>query len=90
MSLDAAKKLQDSHAEQHGETLPILVFLHFPPIWGDFVMRELVDILHEYGVLHCYYGHIHNSYSTPLSIEFENIKFTITSSDFLSFYPLKI
>ncbi len=90
MSLDAAVSLQKSHIEAGGEKLPILVFLHFPPIWNDFVMRELVDILHEFEIERCYYGHIHNSYATPLTFEFENIKFTITSSDFLSFYPLKI
>ena len=90
MSLEAAVSLQKSRIDEDGEKLPILVFLHFPPIWNDFVMRELVDILHEFEIEHCYYGHIHNSYATPLSFEFENIKFTLTSSDFLSFYPLKI
>lgn len=90
MSLTVAAKLRDSHANECGELLPIIVFLHFPPIWNDFVMRELVDILHEFEIRNCYYGHIHNSYSNPLSFEFENIKFTLTSSDFLSFYPLKI
>lgn len=90
MSLESAVSLQKSRIDEDGEKLPILVFLHFPPIWNDFVMRELVDILHEFEIEHCYYGHIHNSYATPLSFEFENIKFTLTSSDFLSFYPLKI
>lgn len=90
MSLNSASELRDSHVKQGGEPLPILVFLHFPPIWNDFVMREIIDILHEFEISDCYYGHIHNSYSNPISFEFENIKFTLTSSDFLSFYPLKI
>lgn len=90
MSLDAAVSLRQKHISECGSELPILVFLHFPPVWGDYVMRELVDTLHKYGITECYYGHIHNTYSIPAAFEFEGIRFTITSSDFLSFYPLKI
>lgn len=90
MSLCEAKKLQDGIFEERGVKLPILVFLHFPPIWGEYVMQPLVNILKEFEISHCYYGHIHNSYSIPATFEYENIKFTLTSCDFLSFYPLKI
>ncbi len=90
MSLDAAKKLQSEHFGACDEKLPILVFLHFPPIWNEFVMQQLVDILKEFEISQCYYGHIHNSYAIPHTFEYENIKFTLTSCDFLSFYPLKI
>lgn len=90
LSLDAAKKLQTEYAEKNGNLLPITVFLHFPPVWGDFIMREFIDIFHEYGIKDCYFGHIHSAYSQPGKFEFEDITFTLTSSDFLNFYPLKI
>ena len=90
MSLDAAKKLQKEHEEEHGEILKILVFLHFPPVWNELEMRELTDVLKEYSVEECFFGHIHGTYSCPMSFVKENIKYTLTSSDFLSFYPLKI
>lgn len=90
LSLDAAKKLQAEYREQNGETLPILVFLHFPPVRGEYCIRELIDVLRDHNIENVYYGHIHNSYDTPRCFTFENIKFTIVSSDFLNFYPLKI
>ena len=90
ISLESAKKLQDKHLEEHGETLPILVFLHFPPVRGEYCIRELIDVLLAYKIENVYYGHIHNSYETPKSFTYDNIKFTIVSSDFLNFYPLKI
>ena len=45
LSLDEAKKLRDAK----DKNLPILVFLHFPPVWNGFVCREFIDVLHEYG-----------------------------------------
>lgn len=90
ISLEAAKKLQDEHFSETGVKLPILVFLHFPPVRAEYSIPELIDVLSAYGIENVYYGHIHNSYDTPKSFTHNNIKFTIISSDFLNFYPLKI
>lgn len=90
LSLDVAKSLQRSYFEEYGISLPILVFLHFPPVWNDFVMREFTDILIEYQIENCYFGHIHGSYSSPRQFVHQSIKYTLVSSDFLDFYPLKI
>lgn len=88
LSLDAAKKLQDDHFGECGEVLPITVFLHFPPVWGDFIMREFIDIFHEYGITECCFGHIHSAYNQPGRFDFEGINFTLVSSDFLNFHPI--
>ena len=48
------------------------------------------DVLEEYGIEECYFGRIHSAYSLPGRFTYQNIRFTLTSSDFLSFYPLKI
>lgn len=90
MSLECAKKLQNEHFEKTGELFEILVFLHFPPIRREKCIEEFVDVLTKYEIKRVYYGHIHNSYDIPRIIEYQNIKFILTSSDFLSFYPLKI
>ncbi len=90
ISLDAARTLRNEYEKENGVKLPILVFLHFPPVRGEYCIRELVDVLKAYEIENVYYGHIHNSYDTPRSFTFENIKYTIVSSDFLNFYPLKI
>ena len=90
LSLDAAKKLQESHESERGERLPITVFLHFPPVWGDFIMQEFIDAFREYGIKECYFGHIHSAYNQIGKFEHEGIKFTLTSSDFLNFHPIII
>lgn len=90
LSLDAAKKLQSDYMEQCEKTLPIEVFLHFPPVWYDFCMNEMLELLKEYEIDRVYFGHIHGAYSIPRSFEYEKITFILTSSDFLSFCPLKI
>ena len=86
MSLDAARKLQ----RENGNNLPVLVFLHFPPVWNGFVCREIVDVLHEYGIKSCYFGHIHGMYNHPRSFDFEGISMTLCSSDFLDFSLMPI
>ena len=90
LSLDSAKKLQTEREIENGDKLPITVFLHFPPIWGDFIMREFIDIFHEYGIKECYFGHIHSAYSQSGRFEFEGIKFVLVSSDHLNFYPIPL
>ncbi len=89
LSLDAAKKLQDEERTV-GRELPIEVFLHFPPLWSDFSMQEMLDMLGEYNIERVFFGHIHSAYSQPRTFSYKNISFTLTSSDFLNFYPLKI
>ena len=90
LSLEAAKKLQISEQDKNGRTLPIEVFLHFPPVWADFSMPEMLNLLQEYEIKRVFFGHIHSAYSAPRSFECQNMTFTLTSSDFLNFYPLKI
>ncbi len=84
MSIEAAAKLR-------GETgLEVVAFLHFPPVWGDFVCRDLVDLLHKYDVKHCYFGHIHGVYTMPRSFEFEGIQMALCSADFINFSPMPV
>ena len=90
LSLDDAVKIQKEVAAQEGKLLPIKVFLHFPPVWTDFICREFVDTLHAYHINECYFGHIHGIYNHPGTFSFEEISMTLVSSDFLDFYPLPI
>ena len=64
-----------------------IVFLHFPPVYNDYVCREIIDVLHKYGVKRVFYGHIHGVYNLPSTITFEDIRFTVTSADYLNFVP---
>ena len=81
LSLESAKKIK---LETNKE---IIVFLHFPPKWGDFECSEILNLLKEYDITRCYFGHIHGCYTAPSSITWENIKFKIISADYIDFIP---
>lgn len=72
------------------EEFEILVFLHFPPVYGGFVCREIVDVLHKYNIKRVYYGHLHGAYNLPSVTNFEGIDLFLISSDFLQFRPFLI
>lgn len=85
LSLDAAvqcrKELPDAE---------ILVFLHFPPVWNGQECKPFLDLLSEYGVKRCYFGHIHGGYAIPKSFSCRGIEMTLLSADHLEFLPKKI
>ena len=84
ISLDEALKIKEK------QDLNIIVFFHFPPVWNDFVAREFIDLLHEYNISNCFFGHIHGNYGVNKSFVFDNVKFSLVSSDFLNFTPIPI
>ena len=85
MSLDEADKLKTANPD--AETG---VFLHFPPVFGDFICEPLVEVLKSRGIRDCYFGHIHGVYNVPGNFEYEGIRMHLISADFLDFYPVKV
>lgn len=81
------RSLQAGKALGEGE---LIAFLHFPPVFGDFVCRPLLDILHAFDVKRVYFGHIHGVYNLPSHFDYESIRFTIVSADYLNFVPLRV
>lgn len=68
----------------------ILVFLHFPPVWGNFLCPEILDTLDKYKIKNCYFGHIHGGYNLPSVLYHNDIRFVRISADHLSFLPYPI
>lgn len=85
ISLDAGKRLQETNPEKE-----MLVFLHFPPIWGDLRCEPMISLLEEYGIRRCYFGHIHGNYAAPSSFLDGNIRYSLIAADYLSFAPRPI
>ncbi len=85
MSLDEADKLKTDHPDAQ-----TLVFLHFPPVFGDFICEPIVETLKSRGIRDCYFGHIHGVYNVPGNFEYEGIRMHLISADFLDFYPVKV
>ena len=82
MSIEEAISLRGDSNKQ------ILVFLHFPPVFNSFICDQIVDVLCEYGIKNCYFGHIHGVYNVPKSFVYRDINFTLISADYLNFVPM--
>ena len=82
MSLEQAKKLG-------GEPV---VFLHYPPYYRGLECSKMMDVLLEYGVKKCYYGHIHGKKNFRLAFEgeYRGINFRLISGDKVEFVPVLV
>ena len=68
-----------------------IAFLHYPPHLPGAQAQELVDVLNEFGVTECYYGHLHGkSIRYATQGERDGITYRLISADGLSFCPYKI
>ena len=82
LALTEAEKLQKLHNDKE-----IIVFFHFPPLWNDFCDENTFNILSEFNIRKCYFGHIHGSYNVPEKYEYKGITLTMISADYLNFIP---
>lgn len=82
MSIEEAKKLG-------GE---LTVFLHYPPYYRGTECSEIMDVLIEYNVKTCYYGHIHGKKNFRLAYEgvYKGVDFKLISCDKVGFVPVLV
>ena len=68
--------------------LPKIVFLHYPPRYKGYECQEILDILQQYDVRRCFYGHLHGA-SHGLAQEgiWDGIEFKLVAADKLNFKP---
>ena len=68
-----------------------LVFLHYPPLYQNYVCQEILDLLRTYQVRLCCYGHIHGK---GRQVAFQGWRdgtaYKLVSADQLGFIPLKL
>lgn len=73
------------------KTKEIIVMLHYPPIEENGVSNGFLDILKEYRVSECLYGHLHAAaHRTAPQGDFDGVKLRLVSCDYLQFTPLLI
>lgn len=82
-------RLEASLKEADGRD--ILCFLHYPPLYQGYRCLEILEILEQYPVKACYYGHLHGG-SLRLAIEgtYGKVAYHLVSADHLKFVPKKI
>lgn len=83
MSYHAAKALSD---------VDPIVFLHYPPVYGDVECEEIMQALLELGVRECYYGHLHGERTHKNAVlgMYKGIDFHLISGDYTRFIPILV
>ena len=84
LSITAAKK-------ENPDAEPI-VFLHYPPLFGQDRCEPVMNVLREFGIKRVFYGHLHGSAAHALAVTgvHEGIDFQLIAGDYIGFRPLKI
>ncbi len=86
-----AGRLETSILSALNENLEPIVFLHYPPIYGDEYNYEILNIMYKYNIKKCYYGHLHGkSHKYAICGERDGIDFRLISGDFVQFCPVRI
>lgn len=74
-----------------GTTPEKIAFLHYPPVYPGACAQELIDVLHEFDVKTCYYGHLHGrSIRFAVQGNVDGITYRLISADALGFCPYKL
>lgn len=69
----------------------VVVFLHYPPVSNSKVCEPIMNVLKEYKIARCYYGHLHGgAINGAINDVYDGIKFQLVSADYLGFCPLFI
>lgn len=84
-SIRAGEKLREKSPEKE-----LLVFLHYPPAYGNLRLRPICDVFPEAGVKRVFYGHMHNADSSRLVHQIGGATAELIAADHLGFCPMKI
>lgn len=76
-------------AAQKENLCEIYCFLHYPPIYSNFKCDEIINLMKNYNVTRCIYGHLHSdSIKWAVLGKHENIEYILASGDHVDFSPV--
>ncbi len=82
-------KISLQEGRQSGQ--PLLAVMHYPPLLQSAHRTGFTDLLEEYGVSICVYGHLHGqAHHARVEGLVHHVNYHLISSDFLNFIPLEI
>lgn len=85
-----AARLEFSIQSAKGEGERI-VFLHYPPVYGESVSEPMFQMLKKYDIKRCYFGHIHGAGARYVKEGlWDSVELRLISCDHMGFIPLKI
>ena len=68
-----------------------LCFLHYPPFYTGYTCQPILDLLAQYGVRLCCYGHLHGgSHRLAIQGDRAGIEYRMVSADYLKFRPMRL
>lgn len=68
----------------------VVVFTHYPPVYGEWICEEIFSIIKKYNVTRVYHGHIHGSGFHNAKSEHDGVEFKLLSADCIDFCPMLI
>ena len=85
------QRLKVSLSEARKQHLTPIAFLHYPPLFGSSRNELMLEVLHEFQVQDCYYGHLHGKiHEKAVQGLKDGIRYHLISGDYLQFVPEKI
>jgi hypothetical protein len=69
----------------------LCVFLHYPPVYEGHRCDPILDVLEEYEVSRCFFGHLHgHACGRAIEGEYRGTHFRLISADHIGFAPVLI
>ena len=68
-----------------------MVCLHYPPRYKGYECREILDLLEQYEVRRCFYGHLHGgSHNLAMEGLWDGIEYRLVAADYIGFQPFTV
>ena len=66
-----------------------VVFLHYPPVFGNYTCDPILELIEKYRIERCYYGHVHgDGIRYAFNGNRNGTVYTLVSADFINFKPV--
>lgn len=85
LSLNEGKKLHEKYPGKE-----ILCFLHYPPSYAGIECEKIANVLKEYNINRCFYGHLHTVIQNRLTTKIGTTSLKLISADQIDFTPFLI
>ena len=83
-------RLETSLKAAESTGLPVLVFLHYPPVYNTEVCSEIFDVIKAHNIKTVYHGHIHGAGLNNAVKEYDGVEFKLISCDCVDFTPVLV
>ena len=67
-----------------------IVFLHYPPVFGEQVCQEIWSVIKKHNVRRVFYGHIHGIGHLNCQSEYDGVALKLVACDHTNFTPIQI